>query len=159
VVAAIRRGLRLFQPSTPYIVIIGALLAGGFFRSLQFTSLNSLAFADLGSSTMSQATSFTSVAQQISVSGGVAVAAIVLETMRYSRGTNEILLGDFAIALFAVGLVSLSALFSIGLPIDAGTSLIRHRRRKRKIPSLNAGTWIGHKGGTMRRRSLRTREL
>jgi EmrB/QacA subfamily drug resistance transporter len=115
----------LFTPGTPYFIVIAVLFVGGFFRSLQFTSLNSLAFADLGQSTMSQATSFTSVAQQISISAGVAVAAVVLEILRYSRGTNEILLGDYSIAFFAVSLCSLGAIFLLlKLPIDAGASLI-----------------------------------
>ena len=115
----------LFTPGTPYFVIIALLFVGGFFRALQFSSLNSLAFADLGQSTMSQATSFTSVAQQISVSAGVAVAAIVLESLRYSRGTNEILATDFSIAFFAVSLCSLTAIFMLWkLPIDAGASLV-----------------------------------
>jgi MFS family permease len=115
----------LFQPGTPYFIIIAVLFIGGFFRALQFTSLNSLAFADLGTSTLSQATSFTSVAQQISISAGVAVAAIVLESLRFARGTQEILLGDFAVAFFAVSAISLTAIIMlIKLPIGAGTSLI-----------------------------------
>jgi len=114
-----------FEPGTPYFIVIAVLFIGGFFRALQFSTLNSLAFADLGSSTMSQATSFTSVAQQISVSAGVAVAAMVLESLRYVRGSNEILLSDFSIALFAVSLCSLTAIFLLlRLPIDAGASLV-----------------------------------
>lgn len=114
-----------FKPSTPYFIIISILLVGGFFRSLQFSTLNSLAFADLGSSTMSQATSLTSVAQQISVSAGVAVAAIVLESLRYARGGHEILLSDFSIAFYAVAACSFAAILAlIRLPIDAGTALI-----------------------------------
>lgn len=114
-----------FEPGTPYFIVIAVLFIGGFFRALQFSTLNSLAFADLGSSTMSQATSFTSVAQQISVSAGVAVAAMVLESLRYVRGSNEILLGDFSIAFFAVSLCSLTAIFLLlRLPIDAGASLV-----------------------------------
>jgi len=115
----------LFTPATPYLIVISMLFVGGFFRALQFSSLNSLAFADLGTSTMSQATSFTSVAQQISVSAGVAVAAMVLESLRYMRGSNEILLSDFSIAFFAVSLCSLTAIFMLlKLPIDAGASLV-----------------------------------
>jgi len=115
----------LFQPGTPYFVVIAVLFVGGFFRALQFSTLNSLAFADLGTSTMSQATSFTSVAQQISISAGVAVGAIVLESLRYTRGSHEILLGDFSIAFFVVAACSFMAIFMlVKLPFDAGTSLI-----------------------------------
>lgn len=113
-----------FTPQTPFAVIIAVLLAGGFFRSLQFTTINSLAFADLGQNTMSQATSFTGVAQQISVSAGVAVGAIVLETMRFSRGGSDILATDFIPAFLVVGAISMTALFALyRLPIDAGASL------------------------------------
>ena len=44
------------------------LLIGGFFRSLQFTSINALSFADVPPERMSRATTLTSVAQQLSLS-------------------------------------------------------------------------------------------
>src|SRR5690606_20260598 len=78
----------LFRPDTPYIVIVLVLLAGGFFRALQFTSLNSLAFADIGPNLMSHATGFTSVAQQLSVTAGVAIGALTLEVVRFLRGSD-----------------------------------------------------------------------
>jgi EmrB/QacA subfamily drug resistance transporter len=115
----------LFTPATPYFVIIGVLFVGGFFRALQFSTLNSLAYADLGASTMSQATSLTSVAQNLTVAAGVAVSAIVLEILRYSRASHEILLSDFSIAFFVVAACSFMAMFwLIKLPFDAGASLI-----------------------------------
>jgi hypothetical protein len=48
------------------------ILIGGFFRSLEFTSLNALAFADVAQKDMSNATSFTAVGQQLSLATGVA---------------------------------------------------------------------------------------
>ena len=36
-----------FGPATPHLVIFLALLAGGFFRSLQMTSINTLSYADV----------------------------------------------------------------------------------------------------------------
>ena len=75
---------------------------------------------------MSQATSFTSVAQQLSISAGVTVAALILETLRYSRGTSAILVSDFQIAFLIVGAISLSCiLFVLPLPKDAGSALTR----------------------------------
>jgi EmrB/QacA subfamily drug resistance transporter len=116
----------LFVPGIPYAFIIGVLLVGGFFRSLQFTSLNSLAYADISDRAMSQATSFTSVAQQLSISSGVAVAALVLESMRHVRGGAEILVADFQIAFLVVGAISVcSILFVLPLPSDAGAALVR----------------------------------
>jgi MFS family permease len=128
--AAIAAGMiaacALFVPGVTHAFIIAMLLIGGFFRSLQFTSMNSLAYADLETKSMSQATSFTSVAQQLSISAGVTVAALVLETLRYSRGTSAILVSDFQIAFLIVGAISLSCiLFVLRLPKDAGSALTR----------------------------------
>jgi EmrB/QacA subfamily drug resistance transporter len=114
----------LFRPETPYWFILSVLLIGGLFRALQFTSLNSLAFADLGSSQMSQATSFTSVAQQLSITAGVAIAALALESVRYVRGDDLILASDFMFAFLVIGgLSACSIFFLLRLPIDAGASL------------------------------------
>ncbi len=130
--AAIAAGLiaacALFVPGASHLFIIALLLVGGFFRSLQFTSINSLAYADLETRSMSQATSFTSVAQQLSISAGVTVAALILETLRYSRGTSAILVSDFQIAFLIVGAISLSCiLFVLPLPKDAGSALTRRQ--------------------------------
>ncbi|HEY4862789.1 MAG TPA: DHA2 family efflux MFS transporter permease subunit [Xanthobacteraceae bacterium] len=114
----------LFRPDTPYAFIVFVLLVGGFFRALQFTSLNSLAFADLGSSEMSQATSFTSVAQQISITAGVAVAALAIEGVRFVRGDVVLAASDFIPAFLVVAVISASSIFFLlPLPIDAGASL------------------------------------
>ena len=40
-------GLRGFRSNTPLGVIFIFLLIGGFFRSLQFTALNTVAFAEI----------------------------------------------------------------------------------------------------------------
>src|SRR5437588_7494316 len=55
-----------FQPGVPFAWIIGILVVGGFFRSLEFTSLNIIAYADVDHRRMSRATSLVSVSQQVS---------------------------------------------------------------------------------------------
>src|SRR5690606_12802148 len=42
----------LFRPETPEALIVALLLIGGFFRSLQFTAVNTLAYADVPPSEM-----------------------------------------------------------------------------------------------------------
>ncbi|WP_038360225.1 MFS transporter [Bosea sp. 117] len=114
----------LFYPGMSPYVLMGCLLLGGFFRSLQFTSTNALSYADVPTEAMSRATSFASVAQQVAISTGVAVAALVLETMRATRGDNQILLSDFSVAFTTVAIISLmSVLWFIRLPNDAGAEL------------------------------------
>ena len=76
--AAFLFGYSLFRPSTPHLVIFLALLTGGFFRSLQMTSINTLSYADVPPAMLSRATSLTSMAQQLSQTAGVATAALLL---------------------------------------------------------------------------------
>ncbi|WP_088348284.1 MULTISPECIES: MFS transporter [Rhodomicrobium] len=114
----------LFTPATPHVIILAVLLAGGFFRSLQFTAVNSLAFADVAAPSMSQATSFSSAAQQLSISLGVAVAALALEAGQVIRGDFEIRSADFVVAFVVVGAIgALSALSFRTLSPDAGAEL------------------------------------
>ncbi len=79
----------LFTVGTPHIVVLAVLLVGGFFKSLEFTSINSIAYADIDAKAMSRATSFASVAQQLSLSAGVAVGALVLEFERMGRADTD----------------------------------------------------------------------
>jgi EmrB/QacA subfamily drug resistance transporter len=120
----------LFTPQTPYWLIVVVLLAGGFFRSLQFTSVNTLAYADVETRIMSQATSIASVAQQLALSSGVAVAALALEAARAARGDVAVVAADFAPAfIFAGAVAMLSVLFFVRLPKDAGASLTTPARK------------------------------
>lgn len=119
----------LFTAATPGAVIIAVLLVGGFFRSLEFTAVNSLAYADIGDKDMSKATSFASVAQQLSISAGVAVGAMVLEVERMGRDTQEVLASDFPAAFLIIGaLTASSALIFLRLPKTAGSSLATRAR-------------------------------
>jgi EmrB/QacA subfamily drug resistance transporter len=119
-----------FTPLTPHAVILLVLLVGGFFKSLQFTSINSLAYADIEPRSMSAATSFASVAQQLSMSAGVAVGALVLEWQRHGRTGMAVEPSDFIAAFVVIALVSAtSALIFMRLPKSAGASLSGPRRR------------------------------
>ena len=120
----------LFTEATPHAVIFTVLLVGGFFRSLQFTSVNSLAYADIEPRAMSRATSFASVAQQLSMSAGVAVGALVLELARHGRPHAAVLPEDFAAAFIVVAAISaLSVFVFLRLPGTAGASLSTPVRR------------------------------
>ena len=125
----------LFTAATPSAVIIGVLLVGGFFRSLEFTAVNSLAYADIDDKDMSKATSFASVAQQLSMSAGVAVGALVLEVERMGRDSHQVLASDFPAAfLIVAGLAATSALVFIRLPKTAGSSLATRARAVGETP-------------------------
>lgn len=113
-----------FTPATPHALILAILLVGGFFRSLQFTAVNSLAYADIAPPSMSQATSFASAAHQLSLSFGVAIAALVLEAGQIMRGDGVIRIEDFTAAFLTVAaLGAVSTVIFASLAADAGAEM------------------------------------
>jgi EmrB/QacA subfamily drug resistance transporter len=119
--------IALFRPDTPHALILAVLLVGGFFRSLQFTSINTLGYADIDQQRLSRATSFASMAQQLSLSAGVAIGAIVLHATMAARGGDALAAADFVPAFLAVGLcAALSALAYLRLPPEAGAEVSGH---------------------------------
>jgi predicted MFS family arabinose efflux permease len=117
-----------FGISTPVAVIFALLLVGGFFRSLEFTGINAIAYADIDNKVMSRATSFASVAQQLAISTGVAVGAGVIETSQWMHGDPVLRLQDFGTAFFVVAAISAaSALVFLRLRPDAGAAMSGHR--------------------------------
>ncbi|MGH6849005.1 MAG: MFS transporter [Methylocella sp.] len=121
-----------FTPSTPVALMMGLLLVGGFVRSLEFTSLNAIAYAEIDPTKMSAAVSLASVAQQLSLSLGVAAGAGALQGFAlFSPGTSVLALENFKWAFVAMALVSLSATAAfLRLPAGAGSELTRSLRGK-----------------------------
>jgi MFS family permease len=122
--------IALFTAGTPHSIILAVLLVGGFFKSLEFTSINSIAYADIDIKAMSRATSFASVAQQLSLSAGVAMGALVLELQRIGRPDASVGAGDFPLAFVLVAAIAASsALVFARLPKDAGANLSARARK------------------------------
>ncbi|WP_229423169.1 DHA2 family efflux MFS transporter permease subunit [Telluria aromaticivorans] len=67
----------LVGPGTPFYVIVAISLAQGFFNSLQFSSMNTLAYADIEPNDTSMASTMSSSFQQLSMSFGLATGSIV----------------------------------------------------------------------------------
>ncbi len=113
-----------FGPGTPIWAMVAVLLIGGLFRSLQFTSVNTIAFAEVEPRRMSRATSLVSVAQQLSISTGVAVGALIVETVLRFEQHPTLSASDFPPAFVIVACISAaSALLFARLPADAGAEL------------------------------------
>ncbi|MEK0081669.1 MFS transporter [Benzoatithermus flavus] len=126
--AAFLGAIGLFRPDTPIIVMLAVLLAGGFFRSLQFTSINTLAYADIERAATSRATSFASMMQQLSLSVGVGTGALLLHLSLAARGGARLAAGDFLSTFLIVAAISaLSALAYMRLPPDAGAEVSGRR--------------------------------
>ena len=113
-----------FAPGIPFAVMIAVLLVGGFFRSLQFTSINAMAYAEVKPERMSRATSLAAAGQQLSLSTGVALGAAVVEFVLHTRSAPTIEAADFPMAFLIVAAISASsALLFWQLPENAGAEL------------------------------------
>ena len=114
----------LFTPATPLLLIVIILFVGGFFRSLQFTAINTVAYAEVETAQMSRATTLTSVNQQLAISAGVAVGAFSVETTMWAHGASQLTATSFAPAFIVVAITSaLSSFFFWQMPDDAGSEI------------------------------------
>jgi EmrB/QacA subfamily drug resistance transporter len=117
-----------FNSSTPAFVMFGVLLIGGFFRSLEFTAINIIGYADLKPHQMGRATSLVSMAQQLSLSVGVGIGAVSLMLSSMARGVARPELADFSVAFLVVaGLAAISAAMFARLPHNAGDEVARRQ--------------------------------
>ncbi|MCW3473654.1 DHA2 family efflux MFS transporter permease subunit [Limobrevibacterium gyesilva] len=116
-----------FRPSWPLFAIYVVLLSGGFFRSLQFTAYNALAYADVPRERMSAATSLYSTIQQVSLTFGVSAGAGALVISMALSGNEAPQLPDFSWAFIAVSFISLTAApLSLFMPRSAATEMSGH---------------------------------
>jgi EmrB/QacA subfamily drug resistance transporter len=116
-----------FRPSWPLFAIYAVLLSGGFFRSLQFTAYNSLAYADIPRARMSAATSLYSAIQQASLTLGISAGAAALQVAMAVSGRTHPELADFSVAFIVVAFASLMAApFSFIMPRTAGSEMSGH---------------------------------
>jgi len=120
----------VFNEAMAPILIFTILAVAGFFRSLQYTALNSMAFADIPAPRMSAASSLSSMVQQMSNGLGVAFAAMALNLVLVLRGgsPDDIGLGDIRITFILMAVVTLvSTWWFAQLQPDAGAEVSGHR--------------------------------
>ena len=122
----------LFTADSTRTFMMVIIFLGGVFRSLQFTALNTIAFAEIEGPLMSQATSFSQMMQRLSLSFGVAISAFVLHFVGGEGPHMPV--QAFSAAFVVVGALSAVSVVSfIGLSPDAGAEIagrqpIRSRR-------------------------------
>jgi len=124
----------LFRPDMPHAVILTTLLISGFFRSLQFTSLNAISYAEVDSRRMGQASSMAGMMQQLSLSLGVAIGGYLLEIVGVLHGRPATDVGNFYFAFLGVGLISASSVWMMwGLPRNAGAEMSGRARPGKEV--------------------------
>jgi EmrB/QacA subfamily drug resistance transporter len=114
----------MLTPMTPVAVMFLVLFLSGLARSILFTSLNAIAYADVTTVDMSKATSFVSMTQQLSVSIGVATGAFILHQSLVLRGAADLGLDDFLPTFCTMAALMLSSvLFFLPLSASAGAEI------------------------------------
>jgi EmrB/QacA subfamily drug resistance transporter len=113
-----------FYIATPLAVIIFVLVVGGFSRSVQFTAVQALQYAEMPTGLMSRATSFAAMSQQLSQSFGVGLTALVVHLSLTWHDRATMLPADVALGFFTIGSLALaSIIIFLRLPPQAGAEL------------------------------------
>lgn len=97
----------LFLPTTPVWIIVVTLFCSGLVRSMQFSSLTTLAFADIAERKMTSANTLYSTIQQMSTGMGIAVGAVALRFANIlDNGTpGRYTVADFRLAFIFVAVI------------------------------------------------------
>jgi MFS family permease len=117
-----------FTQQTPLALIVTVLLARGFFRSLQLTSLNALTYADPPPGQVSAAASLAATVQQLAQALSIAAAAALIGAIAAMapQAPSRLSVAVAILVLTAVSLLSLPVLAR--LPADAGVAISGARR-------------------------------
>jgi MFS family permease len=115
---------------TPVWIIVLQAAAFGFFSSLQYTSMNTLAYADVDGRNTSMASTILSTIQQLSMSFGVATSSLVTAlfiTDRFHASTEEMIHGMHNGFLVLGAVTILSAIGFAELKHDDGDNVSLHK--------------------------------
>jgi EmrB/QacA subfamily drug resistance transporter len=128
----------LLTPSTPLVIVLLVVFAYGLARSMQFTTLATLAYADIAPAQMNPASTLWNAAAQMTIGMGIAFGAVSLRVAAFLRGESHgnfgahFTLGDFRWAFLFAGILTLLSLLGyVGLSHDAGSKLSGGGRKAR----------------------------
>jgi hypothetical protein len=121
-------GFALLRADTPHWIVLAYLFVFGFLRSVQFSTLGVMNYADLTPEMMSRGTSIAAVAQRISMSAGVGVSATLLSLL--VGPTDAPTTADFAPVFVIVGLTEFVAIWGFRtLSASDGAQVSGYRKR------------------------------
>lgn len=122
--------LATIGPRTPVWLIVAQSFVFGFFTSLQYTSMNTLAYTDVTDEQTSSASTIASTMQQMSISFGVATASLVTAVFipdRFHTSPQEMIHGIHLALLVLGGVTVLSTIVFRELKSDDGNVLTLHK--------------------------------
>jgi MFS family permease len=113
---------------TPIWLVVAMVFAYGFFSSLQYTSMNTLVFADVTSRQTSGASTVASTLQQMSISFGIASASLITAAFipdRFHTDPAQMIHGIHKGFLVLGAMTVVSTLVFAGLKRDDGDAVSR----------------------------------
>jgi EmrB/QacA subfamily drug resistance transporter len=119
-----------FGANTPVWLIVTPVFVYGFFTSLQYTSLNTLVYADVAEEQTSGASTITSTVQQMSISFGIATASLLTAVFipdRFHSSAPQMIHGIHTAFILLGGFTILSSLIFQELKKDDGNALSLHK--------------------------------
>ena len=123
-----------FSASWPAWLMCAVLFVSGFFRSLQFTAYNTIAYGDIPRSRMSAATTLYTTVQQLSLTMGVVAGAASLEISSWASGHARPVPFNYEVAFLTVSAVALMASpLCARLRQDAGDVLTGHHPARKDV--------------------------
>jgi len=119
-----------FSTNTAVWLIVMPIFIYGFFTSLQYTSLNTLVYADVTEEQTSGASTITSTVQQMSISFGIATASLLTAFFipdRFHSTAPQMIHGIHVAFLILGGFTVLSSLIFHELKKNDGDTLSLHK--------------------------------
>jgi hypothetical protein len=125
----------LLTPGTPLAIVLFVVFVYGMARSMQFSTLATLAYADVAQPQMSAASTLWSAAAQMTIGLGIAFGALALRVAANLNGetTGHVFtLEDFRLAFLGAGVLTLVSAWGYAqMARDAGQNVGGGSRRQR----------------------------
>ena len=122
-------GFALIGNGTSDWIILAWVLLAGIGRGLQFTTLNTVSFVETSAEQLSRSTSFSGVAQQLTMGLGVAIAAALLQILgRSAVGISVETFHHVFLVMAALTLLSIPGFLMLSPEI--GSAVSGYRRAK-----------------------------
>lgn len=126
--AAATAACALLTASMPLWFLFTVLFISGMCRSVLFTGMMALTFADVPSDEMGDATVLSNVGNSIVAALGISLSAIAMNLSLSLSGNESLTADDCRIALIAMAAIGATSVFSfMRLPRDAGAEVSGHR--------------------------------
>jgi MFS family permease len=122
-------GCGLLTPHSPLAWVLVVVFVYGIARSMQFSLLATLAYADVGGAQMNAASTLWSAAAQMTIGLGIAYGAVALRVAALLNGEAggdglHYTMDDFHLAFLFAGLLTLLSVWGyVGMARDAGRNV------------------------------------